>query len=149
MSGYSDYIKQVGDEIKEEIERDNLVSDFCSFEDNSITDVINTNLVRQLKDRRIPYERKLVSHCKYTQALVFFVKRIIRKVLYFLIQPIVDDINDNQLLIAFALEDIDEYLIARAPDEALLKKLGTEIVALKAENRRLWDALEQLQSEKA
>ena len=50
--------------------------------------------IELLKQTKISYYRESTSHNKIFSLVIIFGKRIIRKLLKFIIQPLIDDINE-------------------------------------------------------
>lgn len=100
-----------------------------------------------LSQSQVHFYRDLASYHKSIAKPVIFFKRLIRKAVRFLIEPIVDEINQERAVTVSALSILHQSMLQQETSVpiAMLK----ELEQLKQENLRLWEEVRTLNSDAA
>lgn len=169
MENYNVNVQEIMDKIKSEIEAENLSSDILSFEDffaSSNAPMLNfsfnekafSNEIRILNAAHtIASDREVTGN-----GLVRFIKKVVRKLSRFYIEPIVKDQNAFNSHTIRALNGVRRYILdTDAKQKNLvdiqiwytqkarpaLDSLSQTITDLSSENARLSEKVENLESE--
>lgn len=100
--------------------------------------------VQALKDSEVHYYRPMTSHYKWLRAIVIFAKRVIRKLVRFIGEPMVAEINQNRVYTVVTLESMQAEIVdldLRMKELGELKQqcheLQKQMAELKRENEKL------------
>jgi len=163
MSDYFIYIKQITQELEQEIMREAAKADILEFPDSpqryvepltespssgDCTEALQQSIMytQMLKETPVLFYRGLTSYYACVRHVVIFCKRIIRKLAHFIMEPLVEEINRNRMFTALALEGIEQQLTSQDVDVDAKKCLQSEIEMVIQENRRLTQRVQRLEA---
>lgn len=174
MSSYRDFINEITVQIENEIVKEKLTVDVLEFskqpsfpigisnnahelaetrdsmEENELLQH-STLAVQKLRNSEIHFYRELNSYYAPIRAMVVFVKRVIRKLVRFIVEPIVEECNQNRIYTADAFDTIQAYLFDQEHLSSYGEIVEEELYNLQSKIVRLQqkvDTLEQLIQEK-
>lgn len=166
MSDYSEYIAQIGLEIEAE---EDTTEDIPQFPDPPINfpDMrakpdkappvpVNHGTVhleglvdgvRLLESQQVLFYREITSYHKRIEKIVIFFKRVIRKLVRFLLEPMAAEIEQNRQTTVRALRETQQYLTQQEECISFLRNAAAESMDLRQENRMLRDRLDRMEAE--
>lgn len=106
-----------------------------------------------LETTPVEYRREITSHFSVLLFLVAPIKKLIRKLMRFLLEPMVQEINSNRQMTATALFELQECV--RECEESLcmmhemLTNMQAEMDALKTDNLYLKESIQSFRKEEA
>lgn len=168
MSAYSDYIAKIAREIDAELKNEPSTYEIPEFPDpplgfsaetsgiavpqhlngvgNDMTHLqLSMGHVQCLKNGQVLLYRDLTSYHKSLQKIVIFCKRVIRKLVRFVLEPIVAEVNQNRMVTAAAIEELQQHMAVRAGYADSLNAAIGEIETLRQENQMLKRRLEKME----
>lgn len=166
MSAYSDYIAKIAQEIDAEVRNSEPSDEIPAFPEPQIrfpadtsgmevhvldgvgNDLSHLNAsvahTQSLKNGEVLLVHELTSYYKCVRTIVIICKRVIRKMVRFVIEPIVMEINQNRMTTVAALDELQRHMMGNV--DALNAAIG-EINALKHENLMLQRRIDQLEDQ--
>lgn len=152
-------VDEITANLKSQIQLKELVCDvpeFAPFKNGAVSDTLaeadrqhleeSTYCTHLLEMASVEYRREITSHFSVLYFLVAPIKKLIRKLMRFLLEPMVQEINSNRQMTATALFELQECV--RELYE-MLANMQAEIDALKADNLQLKKSIQLFRKEEA
>ena len=156
---YKKTIASISAEIQQEIASENIPCDIPVMDEPDKVnwqfkvmplDIAGASSVRSqdgieaLKNSEVHYYRPMTSYYRSIQAVVIFAKRVIRKLVRFIGEPMVEEINQNRVYTVATLEsmqaeivDLDHRLEKMQELNKQCNELRGQIEDLRKENKQL------------
>ena len=103
--------------------------------------IVNTQC---LKENRVLFYHELSSQIRPVRGLVILIKRIIRKLVRFLLEPILEEENQNRIYTVEAMEALQQFLVYQERRNLVMEEMVKDISALQEENSQLRKRVESL-----
>ena len=163
MSDYIIYIGQITQELQKEIAQEAASAEFLEFPESPLRYTEQSTETRQtvdcaealqesvmytqlLKNDPVLFYRNLTSYYACLRHVVIFCKRVIRKLVRFVMEPMVEEINRDRMFTVLALEDIQQHLLSQDVDVDAKQYLLTKIEQVSRENQRLSGRIKRLEA---
>lgn len=152
-------VEEITAELKNQIRLEGLscdVREFAPFSQDNIPESLTEEGRRHLQESEycagllettpVVYRREVRSHFRFLSFIVKPIKKLIRKLVRFLLEPMVEEINANRLMTATALSELQACL--RECEESLsvmsgmIAEMRSEIEVLKADDLYLKETVQ-------
>lgn len=152
-------VEEITEEIKEEIHAEGLVCDipaFAPFAQERLLEGSAEGRKRHLKQGEycaellettpVNYRREVSSYYRPLGVVVKPAKRVIRKLVRFLLEPMTEEINTNRNMTAVALLELRECMQEQEDSlsamSGMVARMRAELDVLKADNAHLKDLVQ-------